>query len=157
MVGSFLTGKILVGNVAWNVTRAACWAWFVQISIRASSSSSSFSLLRLLLSLLLLLLHVVVCASLSRRHLSQKHHYILTESCRNAHYDTFASGKLLREVDLLVGSSLDELDAGDGVSGFDHVCDRRVELTDGDGVLLVEEVVRRRENETSSREHSYVS
>lgn len=97
---------------------------FVQISIRASCSSSSFPLLLLLLSLLLLLLHVVVRASLSRRHLSQEHHYILTESCRNAHYDTFAGGKLLREVDLLVGSSLDELDVGDGVSGFDHVCDR---------------------------------
>lgn len=46
----------------------------------------------------------------------------LTERCWDADNDALARCQLLREVDLLVGAALEELDAGDGVAWLDH-CD----------------------------------
>ena len=45
----------------------------------------------------------------------------LTERCRNANDDTLAS-QLLCKVDLVLWSSFDQLDVGDGVTCLNHDC-----------------------------------
>lgn len=54
---------------------------------------------------------------------------LLTEGGGNANDETLSGRELIGDVDLLVGSALDQLDVWDGVSCFDHDCGCCVELT----------------------------
>lgn len=53
----------------------------------------------------------------------------------NANDETLSGRELIGDVDLLVGSALDQLDVWDGVSCFDHDCGCCVELTQPDNLV----------------------
>ena len=55
------------------------------------------------------------------------------EGAGNAEHDELAAAGELRQVDLLVGCALEEVDGGDGVSGLDWSHAGRVEESVGDG------------------------
>lgn len=56
---------------------------------------------------------------------------ILTEGCGDADDETFARGELFGKIDLIARGTFDEVDVGDGITGFDHVDGCLMEGSDG--------------------------